>query len=50
MREMCGLDGAICGYKSANSCEECPVLQRLKQTQDEGRNLAVKLQKEVYKQ
>jgi hypothetical protein len=47
---MCGLDGAVCNYEKAASCEECPILARVKQTQAKGQQLAAQLQKEVYKQ
>ena len=49
MREMCGIDGAACTYDKTPSCDECPVLARVRQTQAAGQKLAADIQRGVYK-
>jgi len=49
MRESCGVDGAIC-TGPRETCDDCPVLVRVRQTQAAGQKLAADIQRGVYKQ
>ena len=50
MREMCGIDGAICCLNADQTCAQCPVMERIRQTQVAGQKLAMDIQRGVYKQ